>query len=396
MPSMRRITADYVFTADTPPLQDGVVVLNDDGLVLAIEHKSDFDPAELEEYNGFLVPGFVNSHCHLELSHMQNVMPPGTGLIPFIKGVLGKRDSTKEEILNAIEKREQEMMEAGIVAVGDIANVSDTFAQKAKSNLAYYTFVELFDLLNPAEAQKSFDQGKQLYDELQEKGLKAAMAPHAPYSVSPELFKLVDAFNAETTGLTSIHNQETPEENEFMAKKEGAFNAFYDEMGIDISTFTPTGERAINTAIRYLEQTPNAIFVHNTMTEEEDIRQTRKGGPQIYWCSCPNANLYIENRLPDYQAFMNNNCTMILGTDSIASNWQLSILEEMKAIQHYHPELSTDQLVKWGTLNGAEALGFDESLGSISPGKTPAVNLIENVDVETIKLSETATVKRLI
>jgi len=393
---MRRITADYVFTADTPPLQDGVVVLNDDGLVLAIEHKSDFDPAELEKYNGFLVPGFVNSHCHLELSHMQNVMPPGTGLIPFIKGVLGKRDATKEEILDAIAKREQEMIEAGIVAVGDIANVNDSFAQKAQGNLAYYTFVELFDLLNPKEAQKSFDQGKQLYDELHEKGIKAAMAPHAPYSVSPELFKLVDAFNARNTGLTSIHNQETPEENQFMAKKEGAFNAFYNDMGIDISAFEPTGERAIKTAIRYIAQTPKAIFVHNTMTKEEDIRHTRNCGPQIYWCSCPNANLYIENRLPHYQAFINNNCTMILGTDSIASNWQLSILEEMKAIHKHYPDITTEMLVKWGTYNGAEALGFEERLGSITPGKTPGVNLIENVDIEGRKLTDKASVRKLI
>lgn len=393
---MRRLTADYVFPADTPPLEDGVVVLNDEGIVLAIEHKSDFDPASLEEYNGFLMPGFINSHCHLELSHMQNVMPPGTGLIPFIKGVLGKRDSTKEEILDAIAKREEEMIEAGIVAVGDIANVSDSFAQKAQGNLAYYTFVELFDLLNPAEAEKSFNQGKELYNQLIEKGLKASLAPHAPYSVSPDLFRMIDNFTAQETGLTSMHNQETPEENQFMAEQVGAFNDFYHEMDIDISAFQATGERALPSAMHYLQHTSRIIFVHNTMTDDQDIWKVGNGKQKAYWCTCPNANLYIENRLPDYQIFINNNCKVILGTDSIASNWQLSILEEMKSIQQHHPEITTDQLVKWGTHNGAEALGFDESLGSISPGKSPGVNLIEGVDVANIKLTDKATVRKLI
>ncbi|MCB0568986.1 MAG: amidohydrolase family protein, partial [Phaeodactylibacter sp.] len=142
---MRKYTADYIFPVASHPIRKGVVIVDDQGKVLALGQREDYDPASLETYTGIIVPGFINTHCHLELSHMKGMAPTGTGLLPFLKTVVNFRDISMEEIQDAIEKADREMYEGGIVAVGDISNKLDTAAQKEKSPIHYYTFVEMFD-----------------------------------------------------------------------------------------------------------------------------------------------------------------------------------------------------------------------------------------------------------
>jgi cytosine/adenosine deaminase-related metal-dependent hydrolase len=101
--------------------------------------------------------------------------------------------------------------------------------------------------------------------------------------------------------------------------------------------------------------------------------------PHVFWATCPNANLYIENRLPDYRVFLDTGARVSIGTDSLTSNWQLSILEEMKTIARYQSYVPFDTLLRWATLNGAEALGFDDTLGSLDPGKTPGLLLLQDL-----------------
>jgi cytosine/adenosine deaminase-related metal-dependent hydrolase len=134
--------------------------------------------------------------------------------------------------------------------------------------------------------------------------------------------------------------------------------------------------------------------VHNTLTTRQDIEAAQAWSDYVYWATCPNANLYIENRLPDYAAFLSSGARVTIGTDSLTSNWQLSILEEMKTIARYQSYVPFETLLRWATLNGAEALGFSDTLGSLEPGKTPGLLLIQGL-LPDGKLGENATVKRL-
>ena len=224
---MRKITADRIFPVSSPPLSNAVIVLDDDGQILSIDDIDNHDPALLESYRGAIVPGFINTHCHLELSHMKGMVDTGTTLIPFITGVVTKRAATQEVIAAAIAHAEAEMLEGGIVAVGDISNVIDTFAQKAKGNLRYYTFVEMFDFLQEGDAEREFEKYKTVYDKLNAiniaEGSRKSIVPHAPYSVSKNLFKQINEAN-EKTGITvSIHNQETQPEQDLFQEGKGAF-----------------------------------------------------------------------------------------------------------------------------------------------------------------------------
>ena len=136
------------------------------------------------------------------------------------------------------------------------------------------------------------------------------------------------------------------------------------------------------------------ILVHNTTCIPEDISTAHKWSDNIYWATCPNANLFIENKLPNYQFFLDANARMTIGTDSLTSNWQLSILEEMKTIQRFQSYIPLESLLQWATANGAEALGFDDTLGSFEPGKQPG---ILNINISTdLKFTTESKVQRII
>lgn len=372
----------------------GVVVIDTQGTILAIERRDQHDPAALEVHSGVLVPGFVNAHCHLELSHMKGKVPTGTGLIPFITGVVTQRNAPADHIAACIEAAAAEMYAGGIVAVGDISNTTDTFAEKAKGRMAYYTFAEVFDFLQPKGAAETYEKGLALLHQLPN-GSPITLSPHAPYTVSDRLFQYIREQAAELPQQTvSIHNQETLPENELFLQKTGGFPAFYERFGISLEGFEPTGRTSIYYALQHLDPAQRTLFVHNTLTTRAELQAAQMWSAHTYWATCPNANLYIENRLPDYQAFLDTGARVCIGTDSLTSNWQLSVLEEMKTIARYQSFLPFSTLLQWATLNGALALGMEGALGSLTVGKRPGLVLLEGIGPDW-QLSQSVTACRL-
>ena len=297
---MRKITADIVFPVSSKPIEQGVVVVDYQGVICKVGQRRDFKESELEIYSGVLVPGFVNTHCHLELSHMKGRVNTGTSLIPFITSVVQNRAASEEEIQAAIYAADQEMYEGGVVAVGDISNQVDTFACKRASKMRYYTFVEMFDFLQEAGATAAFEQYKAVYDDLElAPHLQKTCVPHAPYSVSKNLFAKINAQNAGKGGTISIHNQETPPENELFLNNRGGFVDFYKGFDISLENFVANGKPSIHYALENMDASLKTLFVHNTLTTREDVKAAQAWNKEIYWATCPNANLYIENRLPN-------------------------------------------------------------------------------------------------
>lgn len=374
---MRKFTAQKIYTNKGNPLQDAVVITDDQGKIMSIDPLTDHDRTSVEFLEGILLPGFINAHCHLELSHMKGRVPTGTGLVKFIERVVSQRDSSPDAILSAIEEADKEMYDEGIVAVGDICNRPDTFACKDQSRIHYHSFVEMFDFWQDTLATKTFSEYEKVYTQLKNKpGHLRSAVPHAPYSVSRTLFKLINELNAETVTSISIHNQETQAEEEMFRNKDGDFVRLFEGFGFAFDHFEATGKSSIYYALENLDVKHRHLFVHNTLTREPEVKTAGKMIRHCYWVSCPNANLYIENKLPDYQVFLNTGAKVCLGTDSLTSNWQLSILEEIKTICRYQSFVPQEEIIRWATINGAEALGIDDQFGSLTQGSTPGLNLI--------------------
>jgi cytosine/adenosine deaminase-related metal-dependent hydrolase len=378
---MKKITADKIYPIAAAPLEEQVVITDNAGKILSIEPRHHHPASEVEYHPGILIPGFVNTHCHLELSHMKGKIQTGTGLIPFIRQVVAQRNAPPEIIQAAIETAYAEMIAGGIVALGDISNTTDTFVVKAKGEMRTYTFVELFDFLQDTNATKALEDWQSVFQTLNPpNGSCKSMVPHAPYSVSPTLFNLIKQANGNEYNQTiSIHNQETPPENQLFESKTGDFIDFYQTFGISLESFSANHKSSIYYAIQHLNPHNRNLFVHNTLTNREEVEAAQAWSTHVYWATCPNANLYIENRLPDYRVFLDTNARVCIGTDSLTSNWQLSILEELKTITRYQSYVPLETLLTWATLNGAKALGFEATLGSIEPGKQPGLLILSNL-----------------
>jgi cytosine/adenosine deaminase-related metal-dependent hydrolase len=392
---IRKISADRLYTGTNDvALLDKVVIFDPQGTILQIDDSAAHDPASVEKLEGAIVPGFINTHCHLELSHMKDKANTGTGLVPFLQTVVNFRDISMEEILDAIDRADAEMWDGGIMAVGDISNKADTANRKNQSQIQYYTFVEFFDFLQEEGADHWFNNFKPAYDQQSDSnGNRKSAVPHAPYTVSRNLFKKINALNQ--PGCTvSIHNQETPGENALFQNKTGSFLEFYSGFGFPLDQFQPSGKNSIHYALENMDPACRTLFVHNTESTREDIRAAQAWSQDIYWATCPNANLFIENRLPNYQYFLDTNAKVTIGTDSLTSNWQLSVLEEMKTIARFQSYVPFTTILRWATINGAEALGFEDNLGSIEVGKRPGLLLLNLGEDE--KLRADTVVKRVI
>jgi len=381
----RKLKADKIFDG-YKFVEDQVLVVTTDGSIenrIALENAGD----DIEVFEGILSPGLINCHCHLELSHMKGLIPEKTGLVDFVFKVVTERHHSEEEILQAIEKAETEMLNSGMVAVGDICNNTLTIQQKSKQNLHYYNFIEASGWL-PAVSQMRFERAKKLWDEFSMLKAPCSIVPHAPYSVSENLWAAIEPYFRNK--VVTIHNQETRHENDFFLKGEGDFIRMYDLMKIDNTHHKPTGFSSLQSCIDELDSAKNAILVHNTFITQSDIdwiiAPIRWYAPQVFFCLCVNANRYIENILPPIELFRKNNCRIVLGTDSLASNWRLNILDEIKIIMENFPSIPLEEILQWATINGAKALQKDDQLGSFEKRKRPGVVLINEKDFSAKRL----------
>jgi len=391
----RKFKANYLFTGQDFLPGNQVLITNEKGVIENIIHEKDAGN-DVEIFNGILSPGFINCHCHLELSHLKDVVECGTGLVEFLIKVVSNRNAVRERIEEAIINADNEMYKNGIVAVGDICNSTDTIFQKLKSKIEYRNFVEVLGFNEQSEER--FQNYINVYNAYCDAGFEknTSIVPHAPYTVSNSMFNLINNFSADK--IISIHNQETLAEDELYQTKAGEFFKLYQFLNINIDFFKPYNKSSLQSYLQLLDKAKQILLIHNTFTKQADIdfavEQTKKVNQNIFWCLCVNANLYIENALPPIELFRKNNCSIVLGTDSYSSNHSLNILDEIKTIRKNLPSIPAKEILQWATLNGAKALGMNDKYGSFEKKKAPGIVLLENLDGEQI--TNETTIKRLL
>ncbi|WP_052272810.1 amidohydrolase family protein [Flavihumibacter solisilvae] len=369
----RKFRGSQLFTGTGFAPDDSVLVTDEGGKVEGIVPEADAG-SDIQFVEGIISPGFVNCHCHLELSHLKAVIPEGTGMVPFLMDVMQRRGEGAERIQDAITHAEHQMWATGIVAVGDICNTTDTLTKKRKPLLFYHNFVEVSGFVEAGAAGR-FSIAESVARQMADTG-PTTIVPHAPYSVSPALFNYISASTPELP--ITMHNQESKDENDFFLTGDSGFRKLFESLGVNLDFFIPPGVSSIRAVLPHLRTNGILILVHNVVTSAEDIAQIKQHNSDTYFCLCPNANRHINDSMPPVDLLINNGCKIVLGTDSLASNSQLSILEEIKTLQSAYPSLPIEQLLTWATSEGANALGISDRFGSFAPGKTPGIIQINN------------------
>jgi cytosine/adenosine deaminase-related metal-dependent hydrolase len=382
--NLRKFKADRIFTGKEFLSGSWVLTCTPEGEIVELTEEG-FDTENIERLKGTLCPGFINAHCHLELSHMKGVIPKHTGLIPFLMDVVDKRDFPAEHIQEKMNEAVDEMYRDGIVAVGDIGNTANSIATKANGQLVWNNFVEILGF-----KEDQFDRIRQEYghvlaqfreteNNLPEGKFKSSLVPHAPYTVGTKIFEWI---NRETRNLTiSCHNQETPAEDELYGTGKGEFLKLLQKFGSKESPFPITGKSSLQSWLPHFNEQQKIILVHNTFTSAEDVDFAIDHAAQslsgIYFCLCVNANLYIEDQMPPIEMLIDKKAELVLGTDSYSSNDQLSIAAEIRSIRKRLPNVPLEMILRWATYNGAKALDRLDSLGSFEKGKKPGVLLLD-------------------
>ncbi|TKG93441.1 amidohydrolase [Puteibacter caeruleilacunae] len=392
---MRKLSAHYIFSGKEKPLKNGILVLDDDGKVVELIDRqgSNKEVSGLEFHPGIITPGFINTHCHLELSYLKNGISRGNGLAAFLGEVKQQWSDDAELIQSAARKADKLMQRNGIVAVGDVTNTVNALEVKRKSLLKYHTFCEAFGILKE-RAERAFSKALDIREAYIQHGLKATIIPHSLYAVSDELLEMIDKVQEDTC---SLHYMESREEIEVMSTGEGPLRRHYENtIGLELSGWQHPGISHAHRLNKWIGVDKKLLLVHNTFMNDNALNELKKDrSTDNTWLTlCPKSNIHIEQQLPDIPLLMRSGFPLCLGTDSFASNDGLSILDEMRLIQQQYPETALVDMITWATVNGAEALGFEEQ-GSFEPGKRPGVNLISGANLKELKLTSNSRVNVL-
>jgi cytosine/adenosine deaminase-related metal-dependent hydrolase len=370
---MKKISADIIYDGLGNRYENYVLVLDSLNSVSGlIPNEMAGETSEILKVEGFICPGFINTHCHLELSHLKGLLKEKTGINNFLNQLVTLRAIEDEKIIENCIQWDKIMYQQGIVAIADICNTNHSIKAKKESEILYYNFIETF-ALDPSKSEHAIAKAKSLLNEFRKTlNYNASITPHAPYSVSTKLFSMINE-NINHQNLISIHNQESQSENDFFTSKSGDMVKRLTEWGIDLSELKASGRSSLQSYLKNIKRENNLLLVHNTFTNQSDIDFIKEHRINTYIALCPNANLFIENTLPKIELLEKSGLTLCIGTDSLASNYDLNIWSELQTIQHAYPLIKTETLINWACLNGAKFLNIDNKYGSFENKKTPGV-----------------------
>jgi cytosine/adenosine deaminase-related metal-dependent hydrolase len=302
------------------------------------------------------------------------------------------RNYDQKEIITAAKKEDDDLFREGVSLCADICNTPVTFDIKKRSSIRYISFGEVFGI-DPDKAGKRMDEVMHLAKEAEDAGLKLYPVPHSAYSVSLPLFRMLRE-KSSGNRVTSVHFMESESEAIFLKDHSGPMRRSYADSGL-LPASLQMPKNHVGAIMDEVTPSGNLILVHNTYADRNTVSEVKRRG-NTYWCLCPGSNLYIENKLPPVEMLMEENCEIVIGTDSLSSNKKLSIISEMKIIQESFPSVKLEELIRWATINGAEALGEGDGFGTIEPGKRPGLILLQDLDLVNLRLLEETTVRRLI
>lgn len=363
--------AGWVVPVDRPPLRDACVAVRA-GRVEWVGPSAEAPAGEARDLGpGVLLPGLVNAHCHLELSHLAGRLAGAAGFVDWVERLITARS---EDAIDTVRARAaaaiRELEDTGTVAVGDVSNALAHLDLLASSSLKARVFFELIGW-DPAQAGRVVaDAQARLAALAPAERVEVRLAAHAPHSVSPALLAAI----AKAGGVSTIHLAESPHERRFLHGRDGEWSAFLARRGLEHVAFVPPHLSPVRYMDRLGVLRPGLLAAHAVQVDVED--GALLAARQVTVALCPRSNRALDVGLAPVPELREAGVRLCVGTDSLASVPSLDLWEDVLALHHAFPSLEPEWLLRAATRSGAEALGF-EDLGRIAPGERAAFAFAE-------------------
>lgn len=363
----RLFRAGWVLPIAAPPIRHGWVATSD-GRVTAVGGASSEPtpgPHVVDFGRAVILPGLVNAHTHLELSWMRAKVPPSRSMPAWASQLMSLRRTVMDEQVTPIVEAIRDARAAGTSLVGDITNTLAAYEPLAQSDIAAAVFLEVLGFNAPEPGRRVEDAKARLASLPPVERLRPTLAPHAPYSVSPDLFRAIDA--AAAGGPLTVHLAESAEELQFLENGRGPWRELLARIGAWNDRWVPPGCSPVEYLDRLGLVSNRLIAVHCVRVTPADLRQLATAGATVV--SCPRSNSWTGAGPPPVEDFYASGVRVAIGTDSLASVDDLSIFEELAELRRLAPAVPAARLLESATRHGAEALGFGGDFGTLEPGR---------------------------
>jgi cytosine/adenosine deaminase-related metal-dependent hydrolase len=384
--------AEWVLPVAAPPVRDGVVAVEGSRIAWVgprRELPSRFLQARLRAFpRSLLLPGWVNAHSHLNLTAALGLVP-GTAdrFADWVRGVIRLQEAWPPQIVRRSIVAGLDLL--GSTGTTTVAHVStlpplEPFLEHPMRSVVFHEPIGFRPDRAPAlaaQAEEWLDAASALITDSGSGRVTLGLAPHAPYSVSPELFRAVGEL-ARARGVPhSVHVAETRAEIELLRSGGGQLRELLEERGAWDPGWAPPGV----SPARYLSDLgvldDPGLAVHCNYLSDEDVALLRRGRITPVWC--PGSHHFFGHRDHPAPRLLEAGLPVALGTDSLASNAGLNMLREVRLAAAAFPEVDRSAWVEGATRHAAEALGLGGLAGTLAPGKAADLQVLEGVPDET-------------
>ena len=359
---MIRYRAAWVLPIDHPPIADGTVTI-DRGVIAAV---GEYDGGPVEDLgNVAVLPGLVNAHTHLELSWMRGQVPPSASMPAWASALMALRRTVSHEPAEPIVKAIAEARRSGTALVGDVTNTFATYEPLLGSTLSAALFRELLGFSNPDPDGLVASAVQQITALTPIERLRASIVPHAPYSVSSALLSAIAKASAGKP--VSVHLGESAQEIEFLRHGTGEWRELLESLHVWNPSWTPPACGPVEYLERHGLVSDRLLAVHGVLFDDDDLARLARANATIV--ACPRSNRWTGAGEPPIERFYASGTRVAIGTDSLASVDDLNLFHEMTEVRRLAPSVPASRILRSATLDGAQALGFGQVLGSIAAGK---------------------------
>ncbi len=374
---MITLISKWVVPITSKPIKNGAVVIDRSEIIdfgLADKIFKKYQSIRKDLGNAILMPALANAHTHLEFSFMRGKIKKTLGFSDWVRILVDEKEqAVGKELLTQAEQAIQQMHQSGISLIGEISNSLATMKLLAKSPLKGIIFHEIFGLKKESSLRHFAQalQGRQEFQKIFKKIKKFhfSISPHAPQTVSPTLFEMIRRLQNKDGFIVSVHLAESHDEVELMEKGRGQLKKYLKERNF----WDPEWKTPGRSPVAYLDSldflSKNVRAVHCVQVSDQDIKILKRRNVMVI--TCPRSNKRLHTGKPPLKKFLKAGLKVALGTDSLASNDDLSIFNEMKFVKEEYPGIKSQEILRMATIHGAQALGLEKLHGSIDKGKTP-------------------------